>query len=217
MESDSTMTEFIKARMRSRSILSALGYKFSESLPLLDSSDIKRNLEAASSRALALYAAVALSYGWDQRRVEVNSWLDRENLRKHLTPVEFDFVSGNVDLIPEMQWRVEALYALAWACKITDQSLLDLVPDELVTWFPNIPKSEPTTDFRRRVELRSASDILLELDLLYCLASAKTDLQLRGKRDKAHPSLDLRSVQQRRHALEWMLFDLDWEEIELDT
>jgi hypothetical protein len=211
------MTEFSNARIRSKRILDHLGYEFSESLPLLDNADMMRDRTTVTSRILGLHAAVALAYGYDERKGVIRSWLDSEHLSDHLTPVESEFVSGAVELFPIMQWRVEALFALAWACKITDLSLLDLVPDELVMWFPKISQLESPDNFRNRVELRTFADLVLELDLLYCLASAKTDIQLRGTIDRNPSSLDLRSVQQRRHALEWLLSDLDWEDISLDT
>lgn len=211
------MTEFSNARIRSKRILDNLGYEFSESLPLLDNAEMMRDRTTVTSRILGLHAAVALAYGYDERQGVIRSWLASENLSDHLTPLESQFVSGAVELFPIMQWRVEALFALAWACKITDLSLLDLVPDELVMWFPKISQSESPDNFRNRIELRTPADLVLELDLLYCLASAKTDLHLCGTIDRNPSSLDLRSVQQRRHALEWLLSDLDWEDISLDT
>lgn len=194
-ESALQMTEFSNARIRSKRILDRLGYEFSQSLPQIDDANMMRDRTTVTSRILALQAVVALAYGYDERKGMIRSWLDSEDLSEHLTPVASEFVSGAVELLPVMQWRVEALFSLAWACKLTDLSLLDLVPDELVTWFPKIAQSETSDDFCNRVQLRTFAELVLELDLLYCLASAKTHLQLCGTTDIYPSSLDVRSVQ----------------------
>ncbi|MDQ1835021.1 DUF4272 domain-containing protein [Massilia scottii] len=210
------MTDFVIARKRSLDILKDLGYEISESLPLLENAAC-RDRSTVVLRLLSLFAVVALSYGWDKRRGLIRDWLDSEQLLDCLTSTESRFVAGAVELIPTMQWRLETLFALAWACKITEVSLLEGMPDDLVTWFPSIPNAEPTARFRKQIELRSNSELLLELDLMYCLASAKTDLKLRGEIDKHESSPDLYTVQQRRHALEWLLSGFEWDEVELDT
>lgn len=211
------MTIFTDARVRSLEIISSLGYRISSSLPLLDGAEIRRDSESIIGRMLSLYGAVSLSYGWDQRQIPVRAWLNNERLIEDLTPVESEFVFGDAELMRQMQWRLEALFALAWACDLTKLSILDPVPDDFVTLFPSISKSVPTTEFRKHVKSRSAEDIVQGLDLLYCLASAKTDLHLRGEIDQNGSSPNLFAVQQRRQALEWLLSDVQWEDIELDT
>lgn len=210
------MNVFSDARERTRAMLNRRGYKFSESLPLLDCSEPSRAREAIVGRILALHCVVALSFGWDHKRSEIMSWCNQEKLTDYMTRVESAFLGGAVGLRPAMQWRVDALFALAWACKLTDRSLLEGVPEELVTWFPNILRGAPASEFGTGLDLREEKDLINELDLLYCLASAKTDLHIRGIRENSS-SLDLRSVQQRRQALEWLFSTQDWEEIELDT
>jgi hypothetical protein len=211
------MTVFTDARAQSCDVIAGLGYHISSSLPLLDGAVIRRDSKTILGRMLSLYGAVALSFGWDQRLVQIRAWLNSENLISDLTPVEFKFVFGDAELMRNMQWRLESLFALAWSCGLTKLSLLDSVPDDFVTLFPSISKSMPTADFRSNVKPRSADDIVRGLDLLYCLASAKTDLHLRGESDQSSLSPQLSVIQQRRHALEWLLSEVRWEEIELDT
>lgn len=210
------MTESLTARTRSLDVLKKLGYRISPSLPLLDGA-ICRDKVSVSNRLLTLFAVVALSYGWKSRQRLISDWLQSEELVGNLTPLEAEFVVDAGEHVPTMQWRLETLLALAWACKMTDTSLLDPMPDDLVAWFPSVQKAEPTAEFVKRIELRSNIELLSELDLMYCLASAKTDLHLHGEVDANRNSPDLYTVQQRRHALEWLLFEVEWEDVELDT
>jgi hypothetical protein len=213
------MTIFTDARARSLDILDSLDYQVSTSLPLLSGAEIQRGCKAIVARLLSLYGVVALSYDWEQRQIPVMAWLKSEKLIGDLTEVELEFVTGDAESSPQMQWRLEALFALAWATEITSLSILDPVPDDFVHLFPSIGKSAPTLEFRDRARAKCADDIVMALDLLYCLSSAQTDLYLRGEIDpgKNGSCPNLYAVQQRRQALEWLLSDVPWEDIELDT
>lgn len=149
---DKEMTVPASARGRSLEIISGLGYQVSSSLPLLDDSAIRPDCQTIASRILSLNGVVSLSYGWGQRQVPVRAWLQKESLIDGLTAVESDFVFGNEELTRQMQWRLESLFALVWACELTKLSILDPVPDDLVFLFPSISKSAPTAPFRKLVE-----------------------------------------------------------------
>ena len=211
------MSIFVEARGRSLDILISQGYQVAPSLPFLGDCEIRRDSDSIVGRLLSLHAVVALSFGWDQRKIAIRTWLKNEQLTHYLSPLESKFVFNDGGLAGSMQWRVEALFALAWASGLTQVSILDPLPGNFVTLFPSISKSESTTEFRERVSTRSTDDILRELDLLYCLASAKTDLHIHGQIDQGNSTPTLLSVQQRRHSLEWILSEDEWEEVSLDT
>lgn len=211
------MTIFGSARAKSLEILGHLGYSVSLTLPILNSSEILRTPEQIGGRLLGMYGVVSLSFGWDQRRIPVNRWLESERLLGYLTTVEREFVIGDLTLTPNMQWRLEALFALAWACNLTGLGILETVPDDFVTVFPSIATTAPTANFRKRLDSRSANELVQALDLLYCLHSAKTELHLQNEIDSNADSPHILVVQLRRQALEWLFSETPWEEIELDT
>ncbi|ATQ78265.1 hypothetical protein CR152_29970 [Massilia violaceinigra] len=211
------MSIFVEVRGRSLDILSSHGYQVSPTLPFLGDCEIRGDSDSIGGRLLGLHAVVALAFGWDERKNAIRTWLKNEQLSHYLSPLESKFVFNSGGLAGSMRWRVEALFALAWASNLTQVSILDPLPDDFVSLFPSISKSESTTEFRQRVRLRSTDDILRELDLLYCLASAKTELHICGQIDQGNSTPTLLSVQQRRHALEWILSEVEWEEVLLDT
>lgn len=204
-------------RTRSLEIIDSLGYKISSSLPLLESLSVRRDDKAIMGRMLSLYGVVALSFGWDHRLAAVTAWLAKEGLVEYMTPIESKFTLGDTIQIGPMQSRIEALFALAWACDLAKYSILDPVPKDFVALFPSIARATPTADFRNRIRHRASEDIFQALDLLYCLNSAKTDLYLRGEVDQCLSCPNLCALQQRRWALEWLISEVEWEEIELDT
>lgn len=211
------MTDCIMRRARSLQFIEGLGYTVSTSLPLLESTIVCQDREAIIKRLLALYGIVALAFGWDERRVPITEWLWAEQLHESLSQSEKKFLIGNGESAPSVQWGLEGLFALAWACNLTELSILDPVPDDFVALFPSISRGESTQLFRQTVGLRPSDELLQELDLLYCLTSALTELELLDGVNGSSQAPPLLAILQRRRALEWLHTDVPWDEIELDT
>lgn len=211
------MKSAAEIRSCSIKIISQLGYEISSSLPLLEFDEMAfRDPYEVSRRILCLHAVIALSFDFEARQKKVAEWLSNEKLLSDLTPVESNLVFGAYRENLLLAHRLDALFGLAWACSLLKNSLLDHVPDDFVFLFPSIAKGESTARFGNKIQLTGLDHLVGGLDLLYCLDSAMMDSYLRGNYQE-NLILNPVSVHQRRHALEWLVSDSDWETILLDT
>ena len=205
-----------EVRRKTRSIIARLGYAENPHLPLLDEVEFVRDGRAVADRMCCLNGVVAAAYGADRSRVL--EWIEAEGQRGTLSAEEAEFLSAKPSL-PEdrsMQWTVESLWALAWCGSLHDA--LDFgveCGEELAGLMPTILEGESSTTLRQSVRVRPSAELQEMLDIAYCAHWSIRDAQLKGQPapGKTTPLI----VVKRRWALEWMLEDVVWDEVVLDT
>lgn len=194
----------------------SLGYPINPNLPMLDNVEQCRSTLDITDRLLCLYAVVASSYGFPKERALL--WLQREGVVGALSRKEHEYLfrknEENQDMI--IQWQVEALWALAW-CIGCHQNLDfgDSCSDSFIQILPDIAKDTPTKEFRRGLRLRKVSEIVQKTDLAYCLHWAIREAELKGL--KTPGKVPSNVVVERRRALEWVIGQDGWDELQLDT
>ncbi|MBI3910551.1 MAG: DUF4272 domain-containing protein [Armatimonadetes bacterium] len=182
-------------------------------LPLLEGDLQPRGLEDVISRCLCLHAVAAVSFGFDRRRAL--DWLEREELVSQLTPLEAAFIHGRGSA-ERFQVQVEALWALAWALAIVPRLDFGTVcSDDFVEMLPDLKAGAGGGSLRKQARLRPLIELVEALDLAYCLHWGIREAELRRKRAPGRVAPYV--VEERRRALEWLLSDQEWDEVQLDT
>lgn len=172
-----------------------------------------RSQSAVIDRAVCLNAVLHVAHGWDRELAK--TWLKREGLIDALTPEERAFVEAGKGNEPNFYWEIETAWVLVWALGLGDKlEFWSPVPDDLVSRLPDVDM-EGCDRFRRSAHLRPAKEIHEELDLAYCLHWAVRQAQL--DRRELPPSVVNPRVERRRHALEWLAGEIDWDEPNMDT
>ncbi len=203
-------------RKKTEKTLGEYGVRVSPSLPVLeDGLRVRRNRSEIFERMLGIYCVVVTSFDPSRRGV-VGGWMSRCDVRVMLTDDEARFLQGDARKVSAMQWEVESLFALSWACGLSGAySALSLCPDDLYRNFPSIKNNESPTELERAVSLREQSDLVAALDIYYCLQWHLRDSMMHGR--QANGPLGMLGVVGRRRAIEWLLRSDDWCDITLDT
>lgn len=182
-------------------------------LPLLDPPSL-RPTQTVLDRLFALNVVTSVAFGFS--RTAALAWLDQEELTKALSPRESAFLSTGRGPVEDFQAQPETMWALAWAVRWVDA--LDFwrpCDGDFVHRLPDLKVQEPRRSFEAHALIRPVEHVAEALDLAYCLHWVTVDAAL-GRR-----SLPLQNrpagLLGRRHALEWMLGQDDWDEISLDT
>jgi len=205
-------------RIRERSLEAAktLGYSTNADLPLMDELEQIRTVSEAADRLLSLYAVVACSYGFPKDKAR--KWLAREGLVDLLTPTERAYLEAcsNSDLDASNQWQVESLWALTWCVGChANLDFSDSCSDNFVQLLPDIANDASTDSFRSGLQLRDKAEIASKTDLAYCLHWAVRDAEIKAQ--KIPGKVPGNVIVERRHALEWMIGQVPWDEVTLDT
>jgi len=203
-------------RKQSLSEAARLGYSTNENLPALDSIEPSRTLPQTIDRFLALYGVIACSYGYPKTKVE--KWLSQEELSEYLSEREKQYI--NSETVPAqnsaIQWQIEALWTLAWCLSChSNLDFSDSCSDDFIGMLPDIAKNESTNNFRDELVLRNSSEILAVADLTYCLHWSIRDAEIHSKTVPGKVPGNV--VIERRRALEWMIGNDQWDDVELDT
>lgn len=203
--------------IRNRSIRRAaeLGYPVNENLPLLDQPKMLQGKDEVVDRTLALFGAVAHSYGFPAQAVK--SWLQSENLTESLSPSERNFLdSSPKDQQATFQGYVEALWALAWVLEINPSLDFEaLCSNDFIHLFPNLKTGESGKAFRDRAALMPQDKIIEKADLAYCLHWGVMHTEVSGKQHSGEVPPYV--IVNRRKALDWVIGDDAWDEVPLDT
>lgn len=203
-------------RERSREQVQSLGYPFNPNLPFLDPSGVTRDNDVVLNRILTLHACIACSYGF--AKPKALGWLKQENLDDCLTEPEAMFLAGKSEAKrAAFQWRVECVWALAWAAGYFDY--LDFsqpCSEDLVKLLPDLNTQASSESFRQKCNLRPAEELLPMVDLAYCLHWAVREEELQGHANKLE-KVQSQVIVERRLGLEWLICDVSWEDVPLDT
>ena len=207
------MTEdLIALRQRSVRLVQNMGADVSDELPLLEVRG-ERTQSQIVERTLCLTAVLAAAYGFDRSRSM--DWLEREGLMNSISANEHAFLVEGV-FAEEIASQVECMYVLGWTLGFLQQfDLNGKLPSNLVLTFPDLKKDETTSDFKRRALRRSQTDLLEVADFAYCLNWIIRDAVIH--RTPLPRMLNPVAVLHRRKALQWLITEDPWDQVELNT
>ncbi len=205
-------------KARSEATLRAMGVPVLESLPAIEDADevTLREPEAVARRVLALVLVSAKALGpldfFDKVRPAYQPLAA-------LSPAEQLFVAqaspGEADLLA-FKWRVEALWALAWALRGVDElgSPTRMADTRAIVEMIG----ETPEKFVRYARLRPVDELLDAADLTYRTHWATRDAWFN---DRPMPGDVLQGVvKERHHALNWLIgypADTAWDQVTTDT
>lgn len=204
-------------RAKSKSLLEGAGIPVYDNLPYLDIGRV-RNERDAASRLVILYVLGALLEGVAPEKLM--SWLDAEGFASHLSPREASFLSGRRLTQAEeneLSWKQESLFVLSWAGGLVEELGLPVAECDLTDVFPQIPRAVSVAEFMNGYRLRSRVDILLALDIHYCIHHTLRHQEL-WPFSSIPGGLHETVAIERRTALEWLAdANAVWDDITLDT
>jgi hypothetical protein len=208
------MYEPVTIRRQSLSIAASLGYEANNSLPLLEEPKRLRSTDVIVDRLLAMLCVAATAYGFDN--LKASNWIKREAATDQLMKAERSFLATRFGDKNQFMRQIEGMWALAWAIGIVPE--LDFASpcsQEFVTLLPNLKADTSAAEFRSKSSVRPTAEILGALDLAYCIHWAIRNAELGGK--NVPGKLAAWVVIERRRALEWLLSDNSWQDVEMDT
>lgn len=191
-----------------------LGIDVSTTLPLIDPPYRTKNVHETISRILAMNVMAAIAYGFD--KTKGIAWLSREKLEGSLSAHEKNFLSKGSGDTTLFKLQIEGMWALAWSIGVVKK--LDFAKDcdgKFVEELPNLKLDQGSENLRRIANQRPLKEILEACDLAYCLHSAVQESQITNK--KTSKKLKPYVILERRRALDWLLSEESWDEIDLDT
>lgn len=218
--------ESLARKKHSEARLHAEGVPTISRLPRIETRDeVKlRPKEEIVYRSLALTVVTAKASGLNQKSVD--NAINHLGLSPHFTPKERAFI---LDPTPPHQdvlqfaWRGEAPWPLFWALGFVDR--LDR-PTHEVSDLPeavHAVQSEGVGPYIESARVRSLDEVLDEADLIYRYHWATRESWLRGR--KAPAGLNPGVVQERHHALNWLVVPVDeepedwpeWDDVDTGT
>lgn len=210
-----TIMEASKLRANSLRIANDLGYVSNEHLPLLDYQKVVRSVDETVDRLLGMYCVAAVAYGFDRQRA--TDWLCSNVRNESLTSGERKFLETGNGALQDYKFQIEGIWTLYWTCGLAGRefSFGTQCPQDFVTRLPDLKENENAQQFRSRAALRDVVDIVQMADTAYCIHWAIRHASLSG-RTNANPVPEY-VIRERRHALDWLVENEDWENVSLDT
>jgi hypothetical protein len=211
--------EALQRKAKSEAVLRQAEVCINQYLPVIETEAEarKRTKVEVAYRALALLAVAVKGEGLEQEMVER---MKRDyGLASHLTPKEAAFVldknPSQHDRI-QFSWRYEAAWVLLWALGYVEE----LEPPSMICDVPravSIMKERSAEQFIADARLRPLAQILDEADLIYRYNWAVVDARVNG--DPPPSGLDPGVVQERHHALNWLIgyMEQEWDDVSTDT
>jgi hypothetical protein len=205
---------------RSEQLLKALNVPVNPSLPRVESEAEARHRQATdvAKRALALHAVISAAH--DEDRESLVAWLKDEVLWESVSPKEKEFLQIKSPARQEVimaTWRVESLWVLLWALGKVEKLILprEICDMELLQEIMSAAVTTPL-EFATDATLRSSSEILDAMDLIYRIDWAVVDARLL---DHDVPGgFDPGVVYERHYALNWLTcYSEDWDDVTTDT
>lgn len=176
----------------------------------------RRSAQDVVDRVRALHGVLAAAYG--QPPDEILETLDERELMPWVSADEHAMLlePGDERLRVQISWRTECLQSLGWALGIYDElpleGLTQAAPEDFAPIAPEADAGTPAD-----VELRDERELMARLDVFYCAHWAVRDHDLTGLPADFPEEIVDGAVWERRHALEWLLSDTPWDDIELST
>lgn len=204
-------------KLQNDQLIREKGYRVNDWLPLLDTPDL-RSLDAIKGRMSVMNALINIAFEAPIHLIK--EWIDVHDLTVYLADSERQILEKNNEDLEEselitLSWYIEALWALMWLTKMTDQ--LDAekhVADNQASLLPNLELEEDNEKINELVSLRTETEIYTLLDYYYRLHWYCTDERLHGRK----PKLKEGQVYERRKALEWAFNRANsWDAVEMST
>lgn len=219
------MTDFRVVRTSTMRLLSKRKVPINPNLPLLDV-DIVRTPTDVARKIISLYALTGLAN--DASPALLKEWLQDEGAWGFLTEIEQSYFSQkelHEEVINELSWKQESLCVLVWAGGIVKDLGWPVRECDLTDAFTKIPPELPVHDFINTFKLKRGkvglikkyNDVVKMLDLYYCLHASFKHPELWGRESDITKTIKGEVVIERRHALEWLCSEKDWDDIALDT
>ena len=211
--------EAAKRKARSEDVLRRSNVRINQHLPGIETVAEARNRSTAevAYRAMALLVVAVKGEGLEQ---EIVDRLVRDyGLKAHLTPNEAAFVANaNPSQQERIQfsWRYEAAWVLLWALGYVDA----LAPPTAICDVPRavrLMKERTAKKFVAEAKMRPISQILDEADLIYRYNWAVVDARVNAAAQP--PGVQPGVVQERHHALNWLIgyMEQEWDDVSTDT
>ncbi|MBX9695305.1 MAG: DUF4272 domain-containing protein [Cyanobacteria bacterium] len=204
-------------KKQSEQIVLAAGGKICEWLPHIEQKDLRPASEIIA-RALVLNAMLNIYF--EAPTSIILNWITANDLTDHLTQREKEILSKRNDELTEQElinlfWYIESLWALMWVGNLIEQMPFDRpVEDFMASLAPNLQKNEDRSRFSKMMRMREVDEIFRMLDLYFRLHWYASDGQLNGYSTEP---VELSIVMERRKALEWVLSNQGWDEVDLST
>jgi Domain of unknown function (DUF4272) len=206
--------DYQAVKSKSEEIISALGGRVCDWLPVLDHTE-PRESSAVADRALVLNAIIQIYFGAPVHIV--SEWIRDNQLEESLSHNDRHVLGAKAEELTEQQrtnlfWYIEALWALAWSGQLTEELRIDKpVGDNLASLMPDLRVNEDGRKFRQRFKLRPFVEIHVMLDLYYRAHWYARDGHLNGYSTGV---FNLDSIMERRRSLEWICDRTigDWED-----
>ncbi|MCO6454363.1 MAG: DUF4272 domain-containing protein [Pirellulaceae bacterium] len=218
-------------RVRNLSILTNLGFRVADNLPLCTQTTL-RPVEEIGIRLMALDAVYTWAYAIEEKASSerLRAYADRNGLWDAMTEEDCEVFQmprdqARRDFGGTVGWCLENMWPLAWALgfdsepPLSSDSIPDAIANSLIMQF--MPKLDATLeDFIDKARLRESAKVVSLHDLYYCAHNAVRSAQL--GRETVPKGFDVlvggRSVQERRHALTWILSPgVAWDDTDLST
>lgn len=212
-----TVPDPARAKAESERALLAAGARVNDWLPVLDRVRPRQAREIAD-RALVLNAMIQLAFG--APKPLIRAWIDANRLISALSEKERALLEDEAPLTDaetsELQWSIEALWALMWALgQVSALFPTEPVQDTLAGMFPRVSENESAAAFYGLSRLRSFPESFQACDLYYRAHWYARDGSLNGY---ATGDFNLGVIEFRRKSLEWVCdSETDWNDIDLST
>lgn len=204
------MDSYSVIRKKSWEAVKKEGLLTNNNLPFLDKVDEVKSPNDIVNRILCLNAILFKAF--DVKGNNYNTdWLKSSNLFESLTQLELDYLQKDIKA-EQFETHVESVYALLWAVSLYDEMSFISTPDDIVKKI-SINVGDSISEFKEKCKLRTKKEIIEVADLYYCVDWANTEHILSYKKEYYYAYI----IKRRRQALEWLIYNFDWDEIPLDT
>lgn len=182
--------------------------------------DVIRSAEEVAWRALALFCVTGLAASAE--RADITDWLSANDLWCRLTPTETAFIDTpqpTRQQTIDASWLTERLIVLLWAMgKVdalppADEQCDTSVFGDILPPFADVS----VVDFVISAQMRQPAELIALADETRNLHWEARDAEM--KQRSPHPPVDLGIVEERHHAINWVIgYDgLDWDDVTTDT
>lgn len=184
-----------------------------------DSPDVIRSPSEVARRSLVLFAPVRAALGVP--RETAHEWLVRNGLAADLTPVEAAYLANPAPAEREsinFSWQSERLIVLLWALGAVELPPPDEQCDTMI--FQSVLPPYANVDvaaFLTSARLRPDAELLAMADHMLNLHWEARDARINNRTPS--PAVDIGIIQERHHAINWIIgyCGLPWDEVTTDT
>ncbi|QQS36072.1 MAG: DUF4272 domain-containing protein [Ignavibacteriales bacterium] len=218
-DDDSIRQPSFQRKVRNEDIILKLGLEINYSLPVIeDENETKfRTSQEIVKRIIILYTLCSIAQG--ESKDGIVDWFKSNRYWDEVSPKEKEFIesinpSGQETIA--ITWRSEAIYILLWVLGFLDKIEIPFQQSDVQVIEKIMSEVLKTKDnLFSKAKLRSNSEILDQLDLIYRLHWYVRNQQLNNRKVK---KVDQEVVYEWHYALNWVTYyDENWDDITTDT